>query len=236
MRCDIDEAKGYVLHTRAFKETSLLMDVFTEQHGRVSLIAKGAKRAKSKFRGILQPFTQLKLSWVGKKNTLYTLRDAEQCQFISPLQGHYLISGFYLNELLIRLLVQDDPYESLYFAYHQTIQAMSAKENLQPLLRAFEQMLLTEIGYGLKLSQEANTEKPIHPENWYLFDSESGFTLAQAKGMTLEKANCYKGAHLLAIANNQLDSLEVLRTSKRLMRTALSRYLGSKPLNSRKML
>jgi len=218
---------AYILHHRLYHETSLLLDVFTQDVGRVSLIARGVRSGRSKLRPILQPFQPLVVSFQGKTE-LQTLTVAEAVG--PPLQfpGKLLLSGFYLNELLIRLLQKHDPHPGLYTIYQNTLLELQLAKMQQKALRLFEVKLLTELGYGLQLRYDCVTGKEISTQAFYAFFPEQGFKQT-------ESAEGFSGRALLALANEQLDELEVLREAKRIMRVAMGSILGWQPLNSRKL-
>jgi len=150
---------SYVLHARSYRETSLLLEVFSHQHGRLGMVARGARRPKSVFRGLLDPFQPLRLSWSGR-GELQTLRDAELAGTAVSLKGDRVLAGFYLNELLIKFMQRDDPHPQLFALYTQTI-ADLAGDAVEPVLRRFELGLLRESGYALNLEADASTDEPL---------------------------------------------------------------------------
>src|SRR5215212_3164513 len=182
---------GYVLHTYPYRETSLILQVWTEKHGRLGLVAKGARRPRSASRSVLIPFQPLALDWFGR-GELRTLKTAEPATPATPLAGQSLLSAFYLNELLLKLTTRDDPHEGLFTAYDEAIRALRSisrarvvpptepapsrgrQEEIEPVLRRFELRLLQEIGYALELAREAGTHAPIVAEREYLYVVERG--------------------------------------------------------------
>ncbi len=221
----------FILHHRPYRETSLLLDVFTKEYGRIALIAKGVRKSRSALRALLQPFSPLLISWQGKTE-LMTLQVAESEGLPIRLQGECLLSGFYLNELLIRLLQKQDPHPQLYTIYHHTLLELERAELQQKHLRLFEKKLLAEIGYGLQLQHTIPDGKAFLADRFYRFYPEQGFELSpsnEPEGMA------FSGKNLLALAAEQLDDPDVLREAKRLMRMALSAILGPQPLHSRKL-
>ncbi|MGA2654454.1 MAG: DNA repair protein RecO, partial [Gammaproteobacteria bacterium] len=163
---------AYVLHTRAYQETSLLVELLTLQ-GRISVIAKGAKRPKSSFRGILQPFIPLLINCVGR-NELKTLTYAEASEQHVLLQGEYLFAGLYVNELLMRLLLKESPCDFLFHAYENILQDLRNQKDLWVCLRLFEKTLLQALGYELNLSHDVNTGEVIEPDAHYIYLLEKG--------------------------------------------------------------
>ena len=222
---------GYLLHQRPYRESSALLEVFTEAQGRVGLVARGVRSARSKQRGELQPFRALRFSWQAR-GELGTLTGIEADGVTTPLQGEALYSGFYLNELLVRLLVRHDPHPQLFVAYRHSLDALMQGETVEPVLRLFERCLLQEAGYGLQLEFEAETGEVLHADALYDYHLESG-PVSVDKGVT--DGFIFRGASLLAMARGELSQPEVLQDAKRLMRAALKLYLGDKPLKSREL-
>ncbi len=222
---------GYLLHQRPYRETSALLEVFTETHGRVGLVARGVRAARSKQRGELQPFRALRLSWQAR-GELGTLTGVEADGVTTALCGDALYSGFYLNELLVRLLARHDPHPQLFAAYRASLAALAGGGSVEPVLRLFEMRLLQEAGYGLQLEFEVENGEMLQADALYDYHLESGAVIvdtAAAGGFV------FPGASLLAMARGDLSQPEVLQDAKRLMRAALRLYLGDKPLRSREL-
>ncbi|MBI5461822.1 MAG: DNA repair protein RecO [Gammaproteobacteria bacterium] len=220
---------GYVLHQRAYRDTSLLLEVFTREHGRFGLVARGARAPRSRIRGLLQPFQPLLLSWTGR-GELGTLAGVEPDAAPPRLLGATLYSGFYLNELLMRLLQRHDPHPELFVAYAEALRGLQHEP--QRPLRLFEKQLLESLGYGLLLDQEADSGAPVEPEAEYVYALESGPLRrrgATANGLTLS------GRSLLSLAAEELADAQSLADSKRLMRAALGLYLGERGLKTREI-
>jgi DNA repair protein RecO (recombination protein O) len=230
---------AYILHTRAYRDTSLLLDIFSQEHGRISLVARGAKGLRSRFKGVLQAFCPLLISWQGKTE-LMTLTSAEFNGVAQSLQGGALICGLYLNELLVRLLHRYDPHPRLFQVYQETLAGLQAcyvdsSHDLQRLLRLFEKRLLSELGYALQLDCEGQDHLKIKPEQYYYFDPINGlFSAVQTHGVDSTK-HLFLGESLLALNVERLDEKNTLRDAKRLLRMALAQLLGSKPLRSREL-
>jgi DNA repair protein RecO (recombination protein O) len=222
---------GYVLHLRPYRESSALLEVFTESQGRVGLVARGVRSPKSRQRGELQPFRPLKLSW-SARGELGTLTGVEAEGAAPALRGAALYSGFYLNELLVRLLARQDPHPALFASYEASLQRLAVEAQVEAVLRVFEKRLLEEIGYGLLLDCEAQHGEPLKPQRYYDYHLESG-PLAVADREA--PGFIFQGASLLALAREELTAAEVLHDAKRLMRAALNLYLGGKPLKSREL-
>ena len=164
---------GFVLHSYPYKETSLIIDMFTRDHGRVGVVAKGAKRPFSKLRGVLQTFQPLSVSWTGKSE-LRTLIDAEWVGGMLPLEKTALLCGFYLNELLVKLLARDDRHPALFDHYVSTLNQLAHGEPAQIALRKFERALLKETGVAADLSRCTTTRSRVEPLVNYVVDPERG--------------------------------------------------------------
>jgi DNA repair protein RecO (recombination protein O) len=227
----INNEPGFILHTYPFKETSVVAEVFTRDHGRVALIARGARRPASMLRGLMQPFTPLLLSWFGKSE-LKTLHAAEwQGGLVAP-QGRALMCGFYLNELLLRLLARGDAHELLYDRYVATLDQLAGETaDFERILRRFEKSLLSEIGYGATFDVDADSGAPIEPEARYVFQPERGAL------RSVGQPGCpVSGQTLLDLAADRFERQSTLVESKALMRTLINHTLGAKPLYTRQLL
>ncbi len=229
----VNNEPGFILHTYPFKETSVVAEVFTRGHGRMALIARGARRPASALRGLMQPFTPLLLSWFGKAE-LKTLHAAEwQGGMVAP-QGRALMCGFYLNELLLRLLARGDPHEVLYDRYVATLVQLAhecSTTDYERILRRFEKNLLSEIGYGATFDVEADSGAAIDPAVRYVFQPERGALRADG-----QPGSPVSGQTLLDLACDRFDRQTTLVESKALMRTLINHTLGAKPLYTRQLL
>lgn len=220
---------AWLLHRRPYRETSLLVEAFTPEAGRLALIAKGARSGRKGQAAILQPFQPLLLSWT-LRGEVGTLTGAESRGQSVALHGTSLFSGFYLNELLMRLLARHDPHPELFDSYERTLRLLGDGVQAEWSLRLFERDLLESLGYGLLLEQSTAGE-PIQAHTDYCYHLEHGPALAG------EEARCLQlsGAALLALASGELPDEQARREVKRLMRAALGLYLGNKPLQSREL-
>lgn len=225
---------AFILHHRPYRETSVLLDLFTRDHGRVSAIARGVRQARSKWRSILQPFIPLMVSWQGRSE-LMTLSAAEPNGPTISLQGECLLSGLYLNEILLRLLQKHDPHPELYTIYHETLLELRSSRLEQKILRLFEKKLLDELGYGLQLTQEVLSGQSLQADKYYRFHPEHGFELWNSEELSVLPVNVFSGKSLLALAVEQLDDAVCLRDAKRLMRLALTPLLGQGKIHSRRL-
>lgn len=213
--------KGFVLHTRPYRETSLLVEILTREQGIVSLVARGAKRGKKPISRILQPFSPILFGWFGK-GELVTLTSIENIGASLFLQGKKMICGLYMNELLIKLLHRWDPHEDLYDIYEMSLVSLRADNCEQTILRIFEKNILKSIGYSIVFDN---------------LDSEKHYKYDPAKGPIESKQslNTFSGKMLIALKNDQLEQ-QFLRDIKRLMRLVLSYHLGNKTIKTRELL
>jgi len=216
---------AYVLHSRSFRETSLIVEAFTREYGRVAVVARGAKSARSRWRNVLQPFRPLLLSW-SQKSDLGTLTAADQVASPPALQGQSLYCGLYLNELLMRLLHRGDPHAEVFEGYRHALSSLASEAPPQPLLRVFEKHLLEAIGYAMLLDREYGSGAEIRPQNWYDYKPDRGPVPASRPGK-----NRISGAALLALHTENLQ-VENLTELKILMRNVIGYHLGGKPLAS----
>lgn len=225
-----DNQAVYVLHTYAFKETSLVAELFTKEHGRVATVAKGARRPRSAMRGQLQSFQMLSATWSGK-NELKTLHSLDWADGLVSLQGEALMCGFYLNELLLRLLPREDAHEQLFDYYQATIKALARGEQLATHLRRFELKMLQEMGYAVPLHVDEH-DAPIVAEHQYRYEAEHGACALSAtkNGVLLS------GQTLHDMAQDNYKRPQTQQQSKQLMRYLLAHYLGDKPLHTRQLL
>lgn len=232
--------RGYVLHSYHYRETSLILQVWTEKHGRMGLVAKGARRPRSAQRAVLVPFQPLTLDWFGR-GELRTLKTAEPTLPATPLLGQSLMSAFYLNELLLKLTTRDDPHEGLFEAYDRAITELRSLSrslkgrDAEPILRRFELRLLQELGYALELTQEAGTHVPIATEREYLYVVERGAIPVPREAETPANAVRLRGQTLLELDRGQLDDATTVAQAKSLMRLLINHSLNGQELATRAM-
>ncbi len=221
---------AYVLHSRSFKESSLIIDLFTRDFGRISVIAKGAKNRKRSVIGVLQPFTPILASWVGRGD-LYTLTNVELNGTFKYLYGTNLLCGYYVNELVLRFLHKQDPYETLYTVYSDVIQSIKISENVEQTLRRFECTLFQELGYGLNFTVDPDTGTKVDALKKYYFELEHGPVLEQLSKTSFQVS----GDTLLSLENFSLHDKVTLFESKKLMRYIINYYLEGKPLKTHQL-
>lgn len=225
--------RGYVLHQRPYRNTSMLLEAFTADAGRIGLVARGARRAGSRIRPLLEPFQPLLLSWSGR-GELHTLTGVESEGWRAPPTGRALLAGFYCSELILRLLGRDDPNPEAYAAYDRVVTALAtASEPAEPALRRFELQLLYTLGYAPPLVTDIVTGEPVQPDVEYDYLPEQG--PQSASGVRAEGIVRVPGAHLQALAAGALNDEAVLQSARRILRAALQPHLGNRPLHSREL-
>lgn len=222
---------GFVLHSYPYKETSLIVDMFTRDYGRVGVVAKGAKRPLSKLRGVLQTFQPLSLSFSGKSE-LRTLIDAEWVGGMLPLEKTALLCGFYLNELLVKLLARDDKHPALFDHYVSTLNQLAHGEPPPIVLRKFERALLKETGVAADLGRSTTTRGPVDPGRDYVVDPEKG----AREAVVSDVWPVVTGKTLLDMEREDYGDPATQAQSKQLMRFLLAHHLGGAPLNTRQIL
>jgi len=232
--------RGYVLHSYAYRETSLILQAWTEKHGRFGIVAKGVRRPKSANRSLLVPFQPLLLSWFGR-GELKTLKVAEPAAPATPLAGESLMSAFYLNELLLKLTSREDPHEALFDAYDAAIAELRAisrdagalrRERVERVLRRFELRLLQELGYALEMTREAGHGPPIAAEREYYYVVERG-AVAAGEGDAPSNAVRLLGRTLIDLESGNLDNPATAAQAKQLMRLLINHSLNGQELATR---
>ena len=231
-----DAQPAYLLHSYAYRETSLVIETFTRNQGRVALVARGARRPRSALRGVLLAFQPLAISWAGRSE-LRTLHKAEWQGGLPQLKGDALLCGFYLNELLLKLVARDDAHQQLFHAYDDTLHALAAGAPHDATLRRFERRLLTELGYAPSLEREAISGEAIVVGRHYLYLLESGPVRAGAgsNGSAQNRLEL-SGQTLLDMARDDYANPVTLQQSKALMRMLINHHLGNQMLNTRQLL
>jgi DNA repair protein RecO (recombination protein O) len=224
--------QAFVLHSYPFRETSLILDVFSRSHGRLAMVARGARRPKSSLRGLLMNFQPLLFSWFGK-GEVRTLHSAEWQGGQPYLQGTALMCGFYLNELLLNLLARDDPHEQLFDYYRATLYRLAHEADHAATLRCFEKHLLQELGYALVLDQEAGNGKAILPERSYRYAVERGALPDDSDART---GLPVLGKTMLDMAADDYSDPITAQQSKQLMRVLLNHHMGGKTLHTRELI
>jgi DNA repair protein RecO (recombination protein O) len=237
--------RGYVLHSYPYRETSLILQAWTEKHGRFGLVAKGVRRPRSATRSLLVPFQPLLLSWFGR-GELKTLKVAEPAAPATPLAGESLMSAFYVNELLLKLTSREDPHEALFEAYDQAIselrglsrrssphaEPLPKERDIEPILRRFELRLLQELGYAVEMTREAGHGPPIAAEREYYYVVERG-AVAAGEGEAPSNAVRLLGRTLIDLESGILDDPATAAQAKQLMRLLINHSLNGQQLATR---
>ncbi len=223
---------AFVLHARAYRETSAILDLFTQGHGVSSVVARGMRRGSGAWRALLQPFQPLVVSWYGRGGGLMTLQAAEPAGMPAALQGTALMAGFYVNELVLRFLHRGDPHPRLFATYATAVAGLAGNGGPEPVLRAFEVELLAESGYGLILEHDAGDGAPLEPAVRYEYVVERGPLPAAAAAPA---SAVFSGAELLAIGAGCFDDPACLAAARRLLRAVLDHHLGGRPLRTRQV-
>ncbi|MFI4924825.1 MAG: DNA repair protein RecO [Vicinamibacteria bacterium] len=227
-----DERSAFVLHTWPYKETSLIVEAFAEHEGRVAMVARGAKRPRSELHGVLQAFQPVALSWSGA-GELKTLIRAEWRGGMPLPSGSALLCGFYLNELVLKLLPREDPHPKLYAIYHDALAELAGGAEQAPVLRRFELALLGELGYALQLATETDTGAPVDPDARYHYAFDRG--ARQSPPAPGVRWPTVRGATLIALATSAVPDPETAADAKRLMREVLDHYLEQRRIFSRRI-
>lgn len=227
----VDLQASFILHTRPYRDTSNLLDVFTKEYGRIGLVARGARSSKSRLQGLLQPFTPLLISWSGR-GELYTLTQAEQEQRAYHLKAGNLMTGFYINELVLNFLHRDDPHPQLFQRYLSTVTELERSEHVEPVLRLFERDLLQESGYGLIFDCDVESGDSIDPDKMYTYHPDKGPVMSAVSDEMLLQI---KGRTLIELSKDRITDATILPEAKRLMRYLINWQMGGKPLKTREL-
>jgi DNA repair protein RecO (recombination protein O) len=249
---------AYVLHQRAYRDTSAILEIFTPEQGRVGLVAKGVRGKKPRWPALLQTFQPLLISWI-QGGELGLLTGAEAQGTALSISPRFIASGFYLNEMLLRLLQRHDAQLELFGWYDSALRELSmldkgvvgtaesreevvvnqVQSDLEVTLRRFEMRLLTSLGYGLVLHHEAHSSAPVQTERQYIYHFEQGPVPVEAQDDEPHPESFgipVSGQTLLALQADDLSAAQTRQEAKRLLRVVLGHYLGSKPLASRQLM
>ncbi|MEP6608800.1 MAG: DNA repair protein RecO [Burkholderiaceae bacterium] len=233
----IDHQPGFVLHSYPWRETSLIVEIFTREFGRIAAVARGAKRPTSQFRGLLSPFNPIALSWSGR-NEIKTMVRAEWLGGMQPLRGDALLAAFYANELLVRLLARGDPHATTFGSYIELLQSLGQQARHDSALRRFELDLLQDIGYEVPLAR-CTQGTPIDAGARYAFSGGHGarrVDKSEANASASFDGGTVSGRTLIAMAAREFAHPQVAAESKVLLRQVIRFHLDGKPLNTRRIL
>ena len=230
----VEHEPAFVLHSYPYKETSLIVEAFSRRVGRTALIAKGARRPRSAMRGVLHAFQPLRLTWTGS-GEINTLLAAEWQGGMPFLRGFGLMCGFYVNELILRLLPREDSHEALFDAYSGSLERLGRGDPTAAVLRGFEKRLLAELGYAMLLDRDAASGAPIDPSMQYLYDPERGPIPAGA-GAEPGGEMVVRGSTLIDLDRDDFTSGQTLHQARSLMRALIGQRLHGQTLHTRSVL
>lgn len=222
---------AWLLHHRPFRDSSRILDIFSRDFGRVSLVARGSRSANSKLKGILRPFLPLQVSWY-MRSDLGTLTGAEMHGAPIALSGDALMSAYYINELLLNLLHRHDPQPETFSLYEETILRLVGNNEVAPLLRRFEMELLRLLGYALNLDHDMQSGEALVADSEYIYRLGDGPVQASGGG----NAMLFRGHELIGIREERFHDAAVLTGANRLLREVIAWHLQGKELKSRKVL
>ena len=229
-RARVSLEPAWILHHYPYRDSSLLLEVFSHEYGRIGLIARGARSAKGRWQNQLQMLRPLLLSW-NMRGELGTLTGVDSRGVMDVFPGRQVLCACYLNELLMRLLTRHDPHPELFGAYEDALLQLASAE--EPALRLFEKRLLQVLGYGLLLDYEYDSGDAVQAGNLYEYRMEKGPVRC---GQAADNGVFLQGASLLALHAEDLQDAQACREVKQLMRAALALYLGERPLRTREVL
>jgi DNA repair protein RecO (recombination protein O) len=224
---------AFLLHHYPWRDSSRIFELLTRTHGRVSVFARAARQAGAAAGAAMQPFAETLVSWSGRGEAGH-LSAAERVRPPATLAGDRLMSGFYANELLLKLLQRNDPHPAIFDAYVQLLERLFATaEDAGRALRLFEKRLLDELGWGLNLEHEAASGAPLVATRSYRYGIEGG---AEPVDGVAEGSLIFCGASLLSLAREELDDDRSQADARRLLRAALDRLLDGRPLRTREVM
>lgn len=231
MSGSVSQEPAYVLHRRPYRETSLLVDIFSLGAGRMTLMARGGNSVKSPLKAQLQPFQPLVVDWQGRSD-LKTLTQTDVRHGPRLVRTGALYSGLYINELLQRILPSGEPYPDLFGSYIETLHALSETDDIEPVLRRFERVLADAMGFGFQWGRTTDTGLKVEPGFYYGYDPEQGIVASDSQEIRLCKL---PGDVLSALECGDLESLACRRLAKRVMRVLVDHLLQGRPLHSRNL-
>ena len=229
----VETQVAYILHKRPFRDSSQILDVFSREHGRISLMSRGSRGTKSKTSGLLQIFRPLLIGWQGRGEMPF-LNSVEMADIKAPvLSGKSQMSAMYINELLVYLLHKNDVHAEIFDHYHSCLYALKETDNIEIVLRLFEKELLQLLGFGLNLIVDADSGEAIREECHYAYHFEHGPVLCDQYRQL--KNPILSGYSLMAFNQNEIATEQHRGEIKKLMRYVLAGHLGHKQLKSREL-
>jgi len=227
----VQQQPGYILHHRPFRDSSQILDIVTRDYGKVALVARGSRGARSRLAGILRPFLPLRLSWVAKSD-LGTLTGAEASGPPAGMVGDAMLSAYYVNELLLHFLHRYDPQPEIFRLYEEVLHGLVGSPSVAASLRSFELEFLSLLGYAVNLNHEFASHDPLVDEQNYEYRMEQGPVRVDRS----EGALVFPGSVLSGVNEQRFEDPDVLRAASRLLREIIGFHLGGKELKSRKVL
>ncbi len=227
----IQNEPAWVLHHRPFRDSSRILDVLSRDHGRLAVVARGSRSGKSRLKGILRPFLPLQLSWVIRSD-MGTLTGAELNGAPISLAGDALMSGYYVNELILKLMHRHDPQPEMFAVYAATISALNGASNVAAVLRRFEIDALALLGYALNLDHDTRSGDELDPDRTYEYRVEQGPVAVEGRSGPM----VFSGRELQAVARGGFEDPAVLASAGRLLRQVIDWHLDGSELQSRKVL
>jgi DNA repair protein RecO (recombination protein O) len=222
---------GFVLHHRPYRNSSLIVDCLTANFGRQALVAQGARRSETRQRPLLQPFRRLRLSWV-RRGEMGRLTQVELDRPAAELSGDALLAGFYVNELMLRLVPRGDHNDAVFSCYSSALDRLAESRQVARALRLFELGMLDALGFGINLERDCRSGEPILADRLYAFEHEGGLTAVDETA----SERTYRGGHLISLREHELRNVESLRAAKHLLGDILQEHLGERPLKTRAVL
>jgi DNA repair protein RecO (recombination protein O) len=219
--------RAYILHALPYRDTSRILEVFTREQGRVSVFARGVRGPKARLASLLQPFQPLLISFSSRGEAAQLMGAESADPGAAHLPPAALLSGFYLNELLLKLTTRHDPNPSLFDGYQQALQALAVGGSQEPALRSFELHLLQEVGYGVDLTQTV-AGGPVSAQGYYHFRPADGLFAT-----TAEHSGALLGSSLLSLAAGSLREGRELTDARRVLAAALEHCLEGRPIVTR---
>ena len=231
----VQDQPVYILHQRPFRDTSQILEIFSRDYGRLSLVSRGSRSPKSRLKAILQPFQALQANWSGR-GEMPSLGRVEAVSIKRPLlKSAALPCAFYMNELIMRLLHKHDVHDDVFELYQNTLHVLASTEDLELELRLFEKSLLQFLGFGLCLDVDADSGERVLEDRNYHYFIEHGPVQVGSHPDSDRLALCIAGNSLLSFQSEDLSDKRVRKEIKSLMRYVLTYYLGNKPLKSREL-
>jgi len=230
----VQDQPAYILHHRPFRETSQILDIISRDYGRLSLMSRGSRAAKSRLKSTLQPFTPLLVNWSGKGEMPLLVGAEIQAVEHIAVAGRALPCAFYMNELLLGLVHKHDVHEGAFYLYESVLKLLAADLPVEPVLRAFETRLLDVLGFGLNLVSDAETGQAVEADCEYAYYLELG-PVEISRVQDEAYIHRLSGRSLMDLDSNTLDSAQSLKDARRLMRSVLHYYLGGKLIKSREL-